>query len=183
MRQRGLQPSADSPAAHREPRRGFFLRIPFTEAEVEHISLVVRQRGQGGLVVNALVHVQSVWSIVFCGVELSEPGNPSVVVLDARVSLADEKTGREVRERVGPNTLPHFSPHLLANVAGKIVIEIRNLCDDVIEDCSIPLVVKPLKEAAVVAAGRQIDNLRHVCYSYSELGRWSACEGAPSCQP
>lgn len=80
---RGVQFSTDGPGADRQPRRDFLLSQTFPEAEDENIPLIVRDGSERSLMVNALVHVQPVRSVVFRGVKLCEPGNPSVVVLDA----------------------------------------------------------------------------------------------------
>ena len=183
MRERSIQLSADGPGADRQPRRNFFLRKPFPETEGKNIPLIVGQCGEGSLMVNALVQVRPVCSVVFCGVKLSEPGRASVVIFDARIGLADEKTRHQVKERVGSNALPNLGLNLLANLAGKIVIVVGYFCDDVPKKCTIPLVVEPLEDADAIAVWREeIDKFRHVCYLISEPGKWGMCEGAPSCQ-
>jgi hypothetical protein len=66
--------------------------------------------------------------------------------------------------------LPNLGPNLLADFSGKIEV---GFLANMNEKCAIPLVVDPLEDADAIAVWREeIDKFRHVCYSYSEPGRW-----------
>lgn len=115
--------------------------------------------------VDALLETGVAGNIVLCRVELGEPCGSSAMVLDAGIGTINQKTGRDGSVGSVNDRPPDFHPNLLANVLGKIDVEMRNFADDVSEEWLPPPVVEFLKRRDQIASGIEvIDINRHGCY-------------------
>ena len=121
--------------------------------------------GNGPMKIDSFLETGVPGNIMLCRVEVRQPCGSSAMIFDAGIGSIDQKTRRDGSVGSVNDRPPDFHPDLLADVLGKIEVEMRHLADDVSEEWLPPPVVEFLKRRDQIASRIEvIDINRHGCY-------------------